>query len=297
MGLLEHSSGTRLALAGRTLIGRSARCDLHIPDGTVSGEHATLHWRGEAWSIRDLGSRNGTFVDGSRLAPGTAQPLRAGARLGFGTVEGWCLVDDSPPGVVALAADGRRAHGTGDLLALPSSDEPEVVVYADAQGAWWREKGDERTPLDGPVSAGGTAWSIVCPETLHGTATLAGGCRLDTARLVFTVSRDEEHVALEVLHRGMPIPLEAREHLYVLLTLARLRMAEADQPLAEQGWVERDRLLKMLGMGTNALNVAIHRGRRQLGRAGVEGAADIVEVRRGLRRFGVEPDRIRVVAG
>ena len=66
-------------------------------------------------------------------------------------------------------------------------------------------------------------------------------------------------------------------------------------PLAEQGWLERDQLLKMLGVDSNALNVAIYRARGQLGAGGIDGAAGVVEVRRGQRRIGIEPDRMEVV--
>jgi hypothetical protein len=50
----------------------------------------------------------------------------------------------------------------------------------------------------------------------------------------------------------------------------------------------------MLRVDGNALNVAIFRARSQLGAAGVCGAVGIVEVRRGQRRIGVEPDRLEV---
>ena len=72
-----------------------------------------------------------------------------------------------------------------------------------------------------------------------------------------------------------------------LLTLARLRLEDADEPSAEQGWVDRDRLLKLLGVDANALNVAIYRARGQLPAGGVDGAAGVVEVRRGRRPLGV----------
>lgn len=99
-----------------------------------------------------------------------------------------------------------------------------------------------------------------------------------------------------VVHRrNLDHQLEEREHWYAILTLARARLAESDESLAEQGWVDRDRLLRMLGVDGNALNVAIYRARRQLSTAGVDGAAGIVEVRPRQRRFGVEPDRFRVV--
>ena len=133
------------------------------------------------------------------------------------------------------------------------------------------------------------------PDVHQGTATIDAGPTIDTISLRFGVSRDEEHVELTIIHRGKETKLEAREHAYTLLTLARARLDDASLALAEQGWLERDQLMRMLGTDGNSLNVAIYRARGQLGAAGVEGAAGIVEVRRGQRRFGLEPARFEVV--
>ena len=53
----------------------------------VSRRHATLRFNNGAWSIVDLNSTNGTFVDTNRIAPNTPTPLRDGARLRFGGVD------------------------------------------------------------------------------------------------------------------------------------------------------------------------------------------------------------------
>lgn len=39
-------------------------------DPSVSERHAEIGWNGTAWTIRDLGSSNGTVVDGVKLAGG-----------------------------------------------------------------------------------------------------------------------------------------------------------------------------------------------------------------------------------
>ncbi|MCP9484809.1 MAG: FHA domain-containing protein [Gaiellaceae bacterium MAG52_C11] len=51
----------------RTLIGRSPDCDVFLDDVTVSRKHAELVRDGERFTIRDLGSLNGTFVNRSRI--------------------------------------------------------------------------------------------------------------------------------------------------------------------------------------------------------------------------------------
>ena len=45
-------------------IGRSTDCDIHLPDRQVSRVHARVTWRGDCYQIEDLGSKNGTHVNG-----------------------------------------------------------------------------------------------------------------------------------------------------------------------------------------------------------------------------------------
>ncbi len=48
-------------------IGRNETCDLHIDSNQVSREHATITRQGRKFKVRDLGSTNGTFVNGERI--------------------------------------------------------------------------------------------------------------------------------------------------------------------------------------------------------------------------------------
>lgn len=287
-------------MPARLLVGRAPSCGLRLDDRTVSGEHARLSWVGGRWELRDLGSRNGTFVDGARLDPGVGRDVVRGSRLGFGAEEAtWELADDRSPSALAEEVGGSAVQLADDgILALPSADRPELTVYCDSRGMWWVERPDAPAePVrDGAVvAAGGRSWRIRLPDALEGTATVEAGLRLDAVALRFAVSMNEEHVELSVVSRGRAIALEPREHGYVLLTLARARIADRELPLAEQGWLDRDRLLKMLAIDANSLNVSIYRARGQLGSAGVDGAAGLVEVRRGQRRLGIEPERIEIV--
>ena len=49
------------------LIGRSADCTISLEDDTVSAHHARLSYQGKQWWLEDLGSKNGTIVNGFRL--------------------------------------------------------------------------------------------------------------------------------------------------------------------------------------------------------------------------------------
>ena len=51
----------------RTLIGRSPECDVFLDDVTVSRRHAEILRGDDRFTIRDLGSLNGTFVNRRRI--------------------------------------------------------------------------------------------------------------------------------------------------------------------------------------------------------------------------------------
>lgn len=52
---------------GVTTIGRSHECDVTVNDSAVSKQHASVTWDGTTVVLRDLGSTNGTKVDGQRI--------------------------------------------------------------------------------------------------------------------------------------------------------------------------------------------------------------------------------------
>jgi hypothetical protein len=66
------------------VIGRSPQCDLALANMTVSWRHAELRCSGDAWVLADLGSTNGTRVNGWQA--GTGFTVRTGDRVSFGSV-------------------------------------------------------------------------------------------------------------------------------------------------------------------------------------------------------------------
>lgn len=71
--------------AGETILGREGEGVVPLPSTSVSRQHAALTVEGTAARLRDLGSKNGTFVDEIRVERPTA--LRDGARVRLGTLE------------------------------------------------------------------------------------------------------------------------------------------------------------------------------------------------------------------
>ena len=68
-------------------VGRAAGCQVVIDDDSVSAQHARLEYDLGAWRITDLGSTNGTAIEGVKLAPDVPTPLPYGSTVRFGGVK------------------------------------------------------------------------------------------------------------------------------------------------------------------------------------------------------------------
>jgi len=66
------------------IIGRRPTCHVVLTDANVSRQHAVIERQGDVYWLNDLGSTNGTFVNGERV---TRQPLRSGDRIRVGDSE------------------------------------------------------------------------------------------------------------------------------------------------------------------------------------------------------------------
>jgi hypothetical protein len=113
------------------MIGRVDDNDLQIPDEKVSRHHAVIELEGGRAVLRDLRSRNGTYVDGLRLS--SPRTLRGGERLRLGDEE--LRVElTSAPAPPAPAAPAPAAHAApGPVQAVPV--EPAPVEPAGGAGS------------------------------------------------------------------------------------------------------------------------------------------------------------------
>jgi len=75
--------GETYPLGDEITVGRGGGCGIVLPDdGFVSTVHARVFRRGDEVFVEDLGSRNGTFLNGDRIA--TSTRLRRGDQVQFG---------------------------------------------------------------------------------------------------------------------------------------------------------------------------------------------------------------------
>jgi pSer/pThr/pTyr-binding forkhead associated (FHA) protein len=87
--LLTHEEGggaaavqTRLGRRNEVVIGRGVECDVVIKDVKASRRHCRLVRKDEGFLLEDLGSRNGTFVDGKKISAQVALKVQQTFKVG-----------------------------------------------------------------------------------------------------------------------------------------------------------------------------------------------------------------------
>ena len=111
--------GITRSLDRRLLVGRGPETDLQLIDEKVSREHCVFERLGEAVVLKDLGSRNGTWVNGERLT--ASHTLVAGDQVGIGET------------VVAFAPDFEALRAVdGESTLILSNAPPTQTIEAGA---------------------------------------------------------------------------------------------------------------------------------------------------------------------
>lgn len=80
----EPPAGSSFPLDAITSLGRDVNNTIVVDDPFVSTEHAVLTFRGRSWYLEDLGSTNGTFVNGAQVQD--VAPLGFGDEIQMGGV-------------------------------------------------------------------------------------------------------------------------------------------------------------------------------------------------------------------
>jgi len=119
-------SGEALALAltvrtGRPpqlTLGRAPTCDIEINDATLSQVHLLFMQAGPAkWTVRDAGSKNGSWLDSVQLTPGEPKALTDGQRIQIAQV---VLTYYEPPGLFARLQQQGSASATPAPRMMPA---------------------------------------------------------------------------------------------------------------------------------------------------------------------------------
>lgn len=283
------------------IIGRAPRSDLHLPRHLVSQQHALVFWTGQAWMIRDLGSRNGTFVDARRISTGQSVLLRERSVVAIGEMaEAWEVASaQAPPEIAARKESTWEVVLPVDRLLTLSAGDDEAAIFFGPSG-WVVEREDGTAPIgDGEfVVLGSDRWIVrINARTEGATTKTAFELSLDVVEVVIQVSRDAEFVQVAVKAGERTIDLGARAHNYLLLELVRRRLADRAEGIvdAECGWASEEDCAAVIG-GAARLNVDVFRIRRLFAAMGITDGAAIIERRPRDRRMRIGIPRVSVVS-
>ncbi|MEY4576843.1 MAG: hypothetical protein RL701_1546 [Pseudomonadota bacterium] len=291
-----------ITLMASHMIGRDRENHTAIERPSISGQHALFSWNGSGWRVRDLGSRNGTYVNGRLLQARENAAIAAGDEIAFAERdEVWAVLNAHPPTPTLISLVGAApmvlVDGGGFFLAHADDDSSWNVFYA--AGNWYLEDqlgtrrvidNDDRVELDGHVYRVSLPAGSAETRDAHAPPVEA---RLENAHMTIQVSTDEETAAITLDLGQRRYDFEARAHLYLLAYLARARQADADGTTG--GWVYTEKAVRdlQLSCGTQ-LSVHVFRCRSELGSA-IANPADVVDrSRRGLLRIGLSADRLVV---
>ena len=150
---------------GVTILGRSPECQLTIEDPLVSRQHAQITIEAAQIFFEDLGSRNGSRVNGV-LAKGKV-PLQDGDRLRVGTLEiVFCKISSE--------RSGPSNRKTGFLLycancKLPYAEEMVACPHCGSQ-----ERTEEEQTLTGVKGEDHSSWALLLVVDVLDRAVSAG---------------------------------------------------------------------------------------------------------------------------
>jgi len=142
--ILFKKNGSQKAFAlpsNVTVIGRRRDCDLRIPLLPVSRRHCQLTLNNETLTIRDLGSRNGTYLNGKRVDEATIQP---GDYITVGPLTFALQIDGRPKEIVPPGQPAQKPRPQEKPAAKAPAEELSDSFLELAKD----EKADEFPELD-----------------------------------------------------------------------------------------------------------------------------------------------------
>ncbi|MEW6337877.1 MAG: FHA domain-containing protein [Acidobacteriota bacterium] len=161
----------------RAVIGRSRSCEIRLKEDTVSRLHAAFVWRGPNLVLEDLGSSNGTFVNGQRITG--PQVVTANDAIRFGSLRATIeAVHGSEPQAVPFPTPDRVADYTiGVIVGTPAGVFHRLLAVAVDVVLFAVGSAIPFAPLLGAFIAERhlLAPEVVAPS-LNTKAVIAGGC-------------------------------------------------------------------------------------------------------------------------
>ncbi len=298
MGVIKHKTTEKhLLLRNEHVFGRSAsRSNTIVKGPDISRSHATILWNGFKWVLKDH-STNGTLVNQS-LSRQASADLKQGDVIKFGQIAEmeWIMVSDDPPISFLQKADNPE-----EILALASRpgisspEHPGISFYLGSDNRWKAElMGMVIDLVDGAKLKLGDE-ELIFRENDGFTTTLNLGARYSRAIFAILLSPDEERIAIEIRDGDWIMDMGERVHNYLLLLLARKRLADQKAGFhdRDQGWMDVETVVSDMSkefqktMDEYQINLQIFRIRKQLLNLKPFGYlfSNVIERRKGEMRF------------
>lgn len=272
-------------------LGRAPSNDVAFSDETVSWQHATV-WmeRGVVW-IRDLGSRNGTLVNGERLSG--PRVLADRDRIGVGpsidlriVISGTAadipvpfMVEDLTLNLTYNIRGDRFILGNSPTADVPLEGPTTTILLTGNMEVWLGVDNEDRPlALGESFRVGGRTFRVrVGDSTRADTVDVSNDRYPYVLDVSLTGPRGPEAVLSDPL-RDRTHRVEADNRAVLLYILGRQVQAdlEAGKDAAECGWIsDDDAAVGVWGRAqalrdVNGLHVLVHRVRRELGEAGFD---------------------------
>ena len=251
---------------GSVLVGRGEEADIRVADADVSRRHLAIAVTGDGVTVRDVGSTNGTRLDG---APVGTRPERLGPGqlLRIGDTSLSVAVPADPPAVVRAGDDGALTVHRPPRLSSPAT-QAEVVLPAEPA-----RRAPGKVPVLGAVlpllagvglafalhSAAYLAFAALSPVMVLGTAVgdrwgLRRGRRRDLAEYRAACARADDQIARAVIEDTRLRRLQTPD-----LAVVRRTAIGPGQRLWERRRTDDDRLILRLGTADRPARVRIRR--------------------------------------
>lgn len=122
---------------GELVLGRDPACGIVIDDPSVSRRHCRL-LLGEEVEVEDLGSTNGTSLEGQRLSPGSARRVATGRAVSVGgallLLDGPARAEPAPAESAVIVPGSALARAMDQVARYADSDLPILVTGSTGAG-------------------------------------------------------------------------------------------------------------------------------------------------------------------
>lgn len=267
-----------------------------VPGNDISKSHAVVSFVNNAWFLADQSS-NGTLVKGRRINHLSTR-LTTGNQIQFGQERDtiWVVLNVNPPiCFLESLSENKEIIELSSYSAYPNEESPEVSFYRTPDTKWHADNGLQTIALTHGQSHffADKEWYFYENEVLDQTLCIPD-ISVDTCFL-FSLSMDEEAVAIKIQINDLELDLGQHAYNQVLLALARKRQADLEKGYqeAEQGWISMEKLTVILGkellkeIDNYYVNLQIHRLRKRLMELNPFGhlLSNVIERRNGELRF------------